>query len=86
MFINAMEKIKKGKEESEFLMWKVAANLLWWKTSLWWKTAHEQKPEKENNTHLRNRHAGKELANANVLRDDYTEWVQERIKVSVAGE
>lgn len=48
--------------------------------------AHEQKPEKESGTHLRKQNAGKELANANVLRDDCTEWVQERIKVSVAGE
>lgn len=47
---------------------------------------HEQNPGKESNTHLSNRHPGKELANANALRDDCTEWVRERIKVSVAGE
>lgn len=27
-------KNKKEKEESEFLVWNMAANLLWWKTSL----------------------------------------------------
>lgn len=47
---------------------------------------HEQNPEKESNAHFRKWHPGKELANANALRDDCTEWVQERIKVSVVGE
>lgn len=82
MFINAMEKIKKGKEESEFLVWKVAANLLWWKTSL--SMWHMNK--KESNTHLGNWHPGKELTNINALKDDCMEGVQERIKVRVAGE